>query len=257
MRKERIIIYMTLLLALTTGCRSHRHIANNDNRQPDNRPTPGETAKPQLDTIRNATYVRYCANFSCTVEGIAINGQIRIVHDSCIWISVNKIIEVGRIMLTPTRVSGYSRIMGKYFDGTYSEVRQRWGVDIDYGTVEALLVGNCPPACTRGKEPERHGDGVTLWYNQKGGVQRKVTLQKEYATMLLTSTLIAQDTPQAQVRCAYSDRTTVEGQLLPTTIDAGITLRGSTRQTRLSLSRISLNQKQNTPFSIPQKLDRL
>lgn len=257
-RNFKIYLVLIAVVAMAVGCRSHKQLVDDGKeRQPESRPTAEEQTKPQLDTIRNATYSRYCANFSCTVDGFALNGQIRMVHDSCIWISVNKIIEVGRVMITPTRVSGYSRIMGKYYDGSYEDVRKRWGVDIDYGTMEALLVGNCPPNCIRSKEPQREGDEVTLWYSQKGHSQRKVTLHKEYSSRLLNATEVNNTAPAAQVRCAYRERAEQNGQMLPTVIDASVSLRNMTKQTRLTLSRITLNQKQNTPFEIPAKLEKL
>lgn len=246
-----------MLLGLVVGCRSHKNVVDVNGQPSGNNTTVVEESKPQLDTIRNAIYNRYSANFSCSIEGISVNGQIRVIHDSCIWISVNKIIEVGRVMITPTRVSGYAKILGKYFDGTYEEIRSRWGVDIDYATLEAMLVGNCPPNCTRSKEPQCEGDEVTLWYNQRGHSQRKVTLHKEYASKLLTSTEVTHAAPAVQLRCAYSERTACNGQMLPTVIDASISLRSSSRQTRLTLSRITLNQRQNTPFAIPGKLEKL
>lgn len=257
-RRISTYIFILFLLTLVAGCRSHKHLTD-DKKEASAivMPTATETVKPQLDTIRNAVYSRYSANFSCAVEGVSVNGQIRIIHDSCIWISVNKIIEVGRIMITPTRVSGYSKIAGKYYDGTYEEVRKRWGVDLDYATIEALLVGNCPPNCTRSKEPRRDGDEVTLWYSQKGHGQRNVTLCKEFASKLLTTIEISQSTLSGQVRCAYHERTAVNGQMLPSVVDASVTMRGNTKQTRLTLSRFSINQQQNTPFIIPSRLEKL
>ena len=257
MTRRAVIICFALLLAVATGCRTHRNLADGDQGGKISNPTVTETEIPRLDTIRNAMYERYCANYSCNVEGMTINGQIRIVHDSCIWISVNKLIEVGRIMITPKRVSGYSKILGKYYDGSYEEVRKRWGIDIDYATIEALIVGNCPPNCKRSKEPERKGDKVTLWYEQKGKSPHKVTLEKEYRSKLLSNTEISTTTPSAVIRCAYPKRENIGGQMLPSAITAKVTFRGSSKQTNLDLSKIAVNKVQNTPFEIPSKLEKL
>lgn len=252
------IVVGVMMMALFAGCRSHRGLTENNNGRPGvSEPTVAEPEKPQLDTIRNASYSRYCANYSCTVDGVTVNGQIRIVHDSCIWISVNKIIEVGRILITPTRVSGYAKFFGKYFDGSFDELRNRWGIEIDYTTLEALLVGNCPPDLTRSKEPEHSGDDVTLWYSQKGKSQRKVTLHKDYVSKLLTATVLEVTIPKAQVRCGYSERVDVSGQMLPGVVDVSVSAGSLSKQTRLTLSRITLNKMQNTPFEIPRGMSKL
>lgn len=261
-KKINRIIYVVLMMAAigcAVGCRSHKNVADNQARQHPGGSVPEETAtaKPKLDTILNASYQRYSANFSCSVEGITLNGQIRIVHDSCIWISLNKLIEVGRIMITPTRVSGYAKLLGKYYDGSYEEVRRRWGIDIDYATIEAMIVGNCPPNCTRSKEPEKKGDEVKMWYTQKGKIQRKVAMTKDYATKTLKATEISTAKPLAQVSCQYRERAVVESQMLPTTVDVKVSLGSKSKKTQLSMSRISLNHKQNVPFSIPSRLEKL
>lgn len=261
-KKRSLIIHvisMMVVLGVAVGCRSHKNVADSHGGQQPGGNVPTETAraKEKLDTILNASYERYCANFSCSVEGIDLNGQIRIIHDSCIWISINKLIEVGRIMITPTRVSGYVRLLGKYYDGTYEEVRTRWGLDIDYATIEAMIVGNCPPNCTRSKEPKLDGGEVTLWYTQKGKTPRKVTMTKDHSSKTLKATEIDITRPLAKLVCQYKERANVESQLLPTTVGVSITVGQKSKKTQLKMSRISLNQKQNTPFSIPARLEKL
>lgn len=252
-RLYRLIIVGLAMVAMLGGCRSQKGVIKNNNQNQPQKPDVTDVVV-RLDTIRNATYHRYSANFSCEVEGISVNGQIRIVHDSCIWISVSKIIEVGRVMITPTRVSGYSRILGKYYDGTYEEVRKRWGIEIDYGTIEALLVGNCPPNCKRSKEPERKGETVTLWYDQG---KRKVTMTKDFGSKMLTSTLVSMTTPKMSVKCGYQKRMASDGQMLPSEVEARVTASGLDKGTKLTLSKITLNKVQKTPFEMPGGLKKL
>lgn len=253
-RIYRLLAFSMVVTLMVAGCRSHKGVVKNDGPDIKVKPDTTEDTVVRLDTIRNALYERYCANFSCEIEGISVNGQIRIVHDSCIWISINKIIEVGRVMITPTRVSGYSRLLDKYYDGTYEEIRKRWGVDIDYATLEALIVGNCPPNCKRSKEPERKGEQVTLWYDQG---KRKVTMTKDYATKLLTSTALSIAAPKMQVKCEYSERTASDGQIMPGEVDVSVHTTGINKRTKLTLSKITLGKVQKTPFEIPKGLKKI
>ena len=258
MKYIHIIIIAVGVMVMMVGCRVHRELGDKEGK-------PGvgvdESAatdnKPRLDSIINASYSRYCANFSCTVEGMALTGQVRIVHDSCIWISVNKIIEVGRIMITPTRVSGYVKILNKYYDGSYDDLRKRWGIDIDYATIEALFIGNCPPNCKKSREPERNGEQVRLWYTQQGKSQRKVTVTKGYESKMITTMDISTTVPQMNASCAYYNRTNISGQMIPSEIGVSLSAHGLTEQTRLMLSSITLNKVQNTPFTIPARYEKL
>lgn len=254
-RRVYLLFAFGIVLALmVAGCRSQKGVVKNDGPNVTVKPDTTEETVVRLDTIRNAVYERYSANFSCEIEGFTVNGQIRIVHDSCIWISINKIIEVGRVMITPTRVSGYSRVLDKYYDGTYEEVRKRWGIDVDYATIEAMIVGNCPPNCKRSKEPERKGEHVTLWYDQG---KRKVTMTKDYATKLLTSTLLSIATPKMQVKCVYSDRTASSGQMMPGAVEVSVSTTGINKKTKLTLSKITLGKVQKTPFEMPKGLKKI
>lgn len=253
---------MLIAFILTSGfvaCRSHRHVVT----PPVTDSTPvaqqdSATVKPtatvRLDTIRDASFNTYCANYSCTVDGVNVNGQIRIEHDSIIWISINKIIEVGRIMLTPTHVKAYVRIANKYYDGDYATLSRRFGIDIDYYTLEALLTGNCQRDCRKSKEPVLKDNTVSLFYNQSSKAtakERQVVMNKDYKSKKLTSVQLTSTTPRQKILCIYNNLQTYSGQQLATTIDVELYSSHLNVITQLKLEKINLNGKQQYPFKIP------
>lgn len=260
MKKLTYIILAALAMA-TTGCRSHKHLTHSTANDSTTVTTTKPDEKPiRLDTIQNVVFRHYSANFSCRVDGIDVNGQIRMTHDSIIWVSINKIIELGRVVLTPTRVQGYVKIMDKYFDGTYDELRKRWGIDIDYATMEALLLGNCPAGCSKTKEPKRDNDTVTLWYSQKStttGQQRQLTLKKGFKSKRLLSAEATSPTPKQQIKLKYSNVTNISGQLLPSTIDVEINSTRIKTTTQLTLTKTTVNKPQSYPFSIPKRYKKI
>lgn len=253
----RLLLLVLAIITLTfIGCQSHKHIKNGNNTGQ----TPAVAThtdelshSPRLDTILNVNCNYYTANFSCTVEGIGLTGQIRMAKDSIIWVSFNKIIEVGRAVLTPTRVQGYVKILNKYYDGDYETLKTRWGLDVDYETLEALLLGNCPPKCAKSREPKQEGDEITLWYSQKGNNQRDVTLKKHAVNKTLNSTELFSPQVQQRIFCTYSRNQTQDGQQIPETIGISLKCKRITTSTKLELNKITLNQRQNYPFSIPAK----
>lgn len=261
--KRTIAIVLTVLLIATTGCRSHKHLSKGNAN--DSTAVSGATVKPEekpvrLDTIQNVSFKYYTANFSCTVDNIEVSGQIRMTHDSVIWISVSKIIELGRVMLTPTRVQGYAKVVNKYFDGTYADLRQRYGIDIDYATMEALLLANCPKGCVKSKEPRQDNDTVTLWYNQKSpvtGTQRELTLKKDFNSKRLTSINAYTPSTNQRLQLNYCAMNAVVGQLLPSEIEVKLKSSQLNTKTRITISKITLNQPQSYPFSIPKKYQKL
>lgn len=265
-QKQRGLIIIFALLAstvaLTVSCRSHKHLqkGGTDSVAVVETETPPQPPAERLDTLQNAYYKYYSANFSCEVDGITVNGQIRIVHDSAIWISLNKIIEVGRVLITPTRVQGYVKLMNKYIDDDYATLAQQWGVDADYATLEALLTGNCPPHCVKRAEPTRDGNRVTLQYNQKSNAtaqQRQLTLFKNYKTKKIEQTQIVSPNQRQELTCGYSGHQSLNGQLLPSVIALTVKSRVYNGATQLKLEKITLNQRQNLPFSIPKRYKKM
>ena len=249
-----------MVIATLAGCHSHRHLHRGDNgtepRTDSAAVSDGQggeaVVKPRqerLDTIRNANYTTYSANFSCTVQGVSVSGQIRMDRDSVVWVSVSKIIELGRAKATPTRVQAYAKLVGKSYDLGYGDIRQLWGIDIDFGTLQALLTGNCPPDCRAGKEPQRDGDTVTLWYSQAGGA-RQLTLKKDYGSKLLTETDLYSKTTGQRVRCRYTSRSNSGGQLLPSVIAVTVNSSKLNEQMVIKLDKITLGQPQSYPFKM-------
>lgn len=253
-----ITIAMTLAAVLMTGCRTHRHIASGGDVRTDTvvvQPTPPRQT-PRLDTIRNTHFNTYSANFSCTIDGVTVNGQIRIRHDSIIWISLNKVIELGRIIATPSGVEGYVKVMGRYYKGDYAAISKRWGVDIDYATLEALIVGNCVPGCKKSSEPRQNGDTITLWYNQTSGAtgkQRQVTLTKNRQNKKLMSCLLTSRELNQQLLLNFKELKNIGGDLLPSTIGVALRCRAANVTTDVNMEKITLNPTLNFPFKIPTR----
>lgn len=239
--KKYIFTILILTLCILSSCKSSRHIASQSD---GGQPTVTRPEQERLDVILNSQVKSLTENFSCTVEGIRVNGQIRMMTDSVIWVSVNKIIEVGRLKLTPTRVQAHIKIGGKRYDGDYAGLARQWGIDIDFATVQALLLGNCPNGCTLRDEPVRKNSNVTL--NFKRGQQQQITVTKDYPSNLISS--ISVGNGNQLISTIYSNRINIEGQHLPSTIDARIQSNFLNEETRVSLEKIQINKSVTFPF---------
>ncbi|MBR4176933.1 MAG: DUF4292 domain-containing protein [Bacteroidales bacterium] len=242
-----------LLILLFTGCRSHKELQRTD--KTDTTATvvkpkpPAPPATENLDYIAVTDYASYRANFSCSVQGITVNGQIRMAKDSVVWLSINKIVELGRAKLTPNRVQFSARLLSKDYDGGYEGLKSRWGIDADYATIEALLMGNCPPDCSKAKEPKRTGDIVTQWYTQgKGKDKRQLTMKVSYTTKLPTEADLYSPATGQRIHLVYGQRQEVNGRKLPTSIGVQINNKQINEQTTIKLDKVKLNEQQNYPF---------
>ncbi|MCR4828300.1 MAG: DUF4292 domain-containing protein [Bacteroidales bacterium] len=245
-----LLIFGALLL---TGCHVHKKTVHTDKPGAGTvTPTPPAT-KYQLKDIKNIEYQTLSCNYSCTVEGFNVSGQMRIMHDSIIWLSINKILEVGRIKLTPTKVEGYISILNKYYSGDYASLSKRWGIDIDYATCEAVLTGNMPPNCTLAKNADVKNDSILFNVNQRGASQRQIALRVPRNTMKINRLELKSPSVGQHLACQYSKMLIADEQALPGYIDVNLKCRRGTIITGITISKPKLNVSQSYPFKIPSR----
>ncbi|HZH55217.1 MAG TPA: DUF4292 domain-containing protein [Sphingobacteriaceae bacterium] len=75
-----------------------------------------------------------------------VNVQIRMIKDEAIWMSATAIlgVEVGRVLLTPDSIKVVNRLESTYFQDTYLRGSPWFGEDVDFVSLQQLLVGNAP-----------------------------------------------------------------------------------------------------------------
>ena len=70
--------------------------------------------------------------------------NIRIRKDSLIWVSITPAlgIEVARVMITRDSVKVMNRIDRNYFIGDYEYINKRFNLELEFSTIQAILLGN-------------------------------------------------------------------------------------------------------------------
>lgn len=129
--KRRHVIFLLLASTLlaVAACRSQRDTTAT----PD---TPGTPATP-------AAEARYTViSFTGTVDGISVNGQVRMAKDSLIWCSVTKLLEVGRAMATPDSVWVRSSLLGVNEAGTFSQAQRKAKTNLTFSQIQELLMSD-------------------------------------------------------------------------------------------------------------------
>lgn len=127
MKKSMILLLLLSLIAV--GCHTSRETA----KVPEVAPSAAE-AQPPLR--RNYTVM----NFEGTVEGVNMSGQFRVAEDSVMWVTVNKIIEMGRAMCTPDSLWLRAPLLGHDDALDYPALKQLTGVDITYDEMQQIAL---------------------------------------------------------------------------------------------------------------------
>ncbi len=120
-RLAALLAIATLTTALA-ACHSLRNVATDQ--EPAPAPTPTDEHPAAVVSTPEKPRELTVLNFSAVVEGASVNGQLRMASDSLIWLSVTKILELGRAMATPDSVWVSVPLASKYFAGNYTDLQR-------------------------------------------------------------------------------------------------------------------------------------
>ncbi len=133
-----LVVTMVTMVVALAGCRSARHAAvTNQPQQPDTTIVP-----PTLPDVPSQPRQLSVISFTAIVEGTSVSGQVRIAHDSLIWLSVTKIIELGRAMATPDSVWVTVPIANKRFAGNYHDVERHSKQPVNFAMLQEIATAD-------------------------------------------------------------------------------------------------------------------
>lgn len=70
-----------------------------------------------------------------------LNASLRIEKDKIIWLSLSKVITVGKLKITPNSVQFYNNMDNTYFDGDFSLLSKLLGTEVNFQQVQNILIG--------------------------------------------------------------------------------------------------------------------
>lgn len=199
--------------------------------------------------------------------------QLRIQHDSLIWISIIPAlgIEVARVMINQDSVFILNRISKTYFKGDFRLINNLLKIDVDYDILQSLLTGNdlayyetnVFKANTTGKQYHLStvGRSKLKKYVRTEEEDLRVLVQdiwlnvENFKIEKLSLKMIQKQ--NRKLEAIYKDFQDINGQLFSTTSDYQISSTEEVFKVNLKYSKITLDEKLNFPFSIPLKYTKM
>lgn len=129
MKQYRYLLMVMLLALLAVGCRSTRQAATTT--------APATVAAPAAPQ-RQLTVI----TFSAIVNGFSASGQMRVAEDSVLWVSVNKLVELGRAMATPDSVWVTTTFGDHNFAGSYDDLQRLTKRRITFDEMQAMAMAD-------------------------------------------------------------------------------------------------------------------
>jgi hypothetical protein len=137
-----IFAAVVVLMILASGCRSTRSTFK----------APLKEEGPEYLYSRleenefrfNTFSAKYAASFSQDRNSSDFTGQLRVIRDSAIWVSISPAlgIEMIRLLVTSDSVKYINRIEKSYFVGDYALLWKFLETNVDFDILQALVMGN-------------------------------------------------------------------------------------------------------------------
>ena len=136
------VIFPILLLIVLSGCKLQQKAKKKDLKV-----NKTEYLIQQLDRNKfQFEHLSLKASVQLYQKGkkTPFKANIRIRKDSLIWVSITPAlgIEVARIMITRDSVKVLNRIDRNYFIGDYDYINKRFNIDLEFSTIQSILIGN-------------------------------------------------------------------------------------------------------------------
>jgi hypothetical protein len=261
---NRIIIVLCSVVLLA-GCKAHKQVLVDRKpveQQPD-QPTVGAAKTPAAKVNTKLVAIRAKqVNFN-TFSGKAkakldINGDgndvtlnIHIQRDKKIWVSVTAIlgVEVARALITPDSMILINRLQGVYMKKPISYIYQYGGRQINYKTLESLLVGNAIPELLNDKGTVTDDNANTVISGNLQEMIYKLIIGPDFKA---SQTSLSNNQSQS-LQVTNGTFIQADGRIIPSQVDITSALGNKKITANLHYVNAEFDKVLEYPFSIPDR----
>jgi len=209
---------------------------------------------------------KFSAEYKNKGKTTSFNGQLRIRHDSLIWVSFSPAlgIEVIRISITQDSVKFINRMNNTYFAGDYNYVNRFLNTNIDYDILQSFLTGNDLSFYEDGKFKASVNKGLyELSTAERIKLKKFIRNSSEKLRVLIQNIWISPETfkitlanvkeirePNIELSATYKSFEPVDNQIFPRKMEFDISADNDIH-VEINFSKVNLNPVLTFPFKVP------
>jgi hypothetical protein len=225
-------------------------------RKADSAAKPLDNVSSKLDAIR-AKQVNFNTFAGRAKTKLDINGNsndvtlnIRIERDKRIWVSITAIlgVEAARALITPDSILLINRLQGVYLRKPFSYVYKYASTQVNYKTLESLLIGNAIPELLNEKADVVNADGNTTL---SGSLQDLLYKLIVGADLKVTQTNLSNQNEGQSLQVVNNTFIQATNRIMPSQIDIASVVKDKKIQVNLHYTKADYDVQQEYPFSIP------
>jgi len=221
-------------------------------------------------------YTQFSAKFSASMridkKQSSVGGQVRILCDSVIWVSLSPAlgIEAARMLIMKDSVKFMNRIDATYMVSDFAFINNYLNSGFDFDMLQALLVGNDLRYYENNQFKASVDNGQYKLHTLNRHKLRKfIRNNADYDKVLVQSIWLNPETGKIQslhikeldkdnkkLEAVYENFLDINGQLFPQHVEYKISAEKEI-SILIDFSKIKINEPVTTPFSIPANYSKL
>jgi hypothetical protein len=178
--------------------------------------------------------------------------NVRIARDKKIWVSITAIlgIEVARALITPDSIKIINKLQGVYLKKPFSYVYRYASRQVNYKTIESLLVGNVmPELLTENSAIKTDMGNIAL----SGTLQDLIYNLTLGTNMRVTQFNLTNNNEGQALLVTNSNFIQANNRLVPSQIDILSTIGDKKIQANLHYNKVDFDLELDFPFNIPER----
>ncbi|WDF55933.1 DUF4292 domain-containing protein [Mucilaginibacter sp. KACC 22063] len=182
--------------------------------------------------------------------------NIRIQKNQKIWVSITAVIgiEVARALITPDSILVINKLQSVYIKKPFSYIYTYASRQVNYKTVESLLVGNAIPELLNENGKLEPSNGNVVIDGQLQDLLYKLIIGPD---LKVTSTDLSNQSAGQSLHIDNSAFVQADGRVIPSEIAFSSTVKNKTIQADLKYSKTEFDQPLDFPFSIPSRFSQV
>lgn len=176
--------------------------------------------------------------------------NVRIQHDQKIWVSITAIlgVEVARALITPDSILVINRLQGVYLKKPFGYIHQYAGRQVNYSTVESLLVGNAMPELLNNSADINAVNANTVITGNLQDLMYKLIIGPDYK---VSQTSLANQQAGQSLQVTNSAFIQADTRVMPSQIDIASAVANKKINISLHYNDAGFDKVLEYPFSIP------
>ncbi|MFS4466303.1 DUF4292 domain-containing protein [Maribacter sp. 2210JD10-5] len=180
----------------------------------------------------------------------SVSVSLRMEKNKAIWLSAP--FGVGKVYISPERVSFYNKLQNEYFDGDFSYLSKLLGTEVDFSIVQNLLLGQALVDLRDEKYILSTTDKGYRLTPKTAGTLYKILFQIEPQNFKMAMQQLSQPLEKRLLTIAYEDYQKVQEAILPNSVLVKATASEEENTIALEYRNLELNTPLNFPYKIPK-----